>query len=161
MTVAYRVLRPYQVDKHRRDMVVKRHGCIVFRFENDGAPRFWVTGSGCSSAAAFSMDVASRICDDRAAQIRDNDPCSMNGCFVWQPWDVMRSKVLEFFETYEPKDDTPAELYRAAEFKRIAEAAKLIIEQNESELSLMRVAEEALINECIKEMYASIDALKG
>ncbi len=161
MSSMYRVVRPFKYDPHRRELVTQLCGGVVFRLESDGEHRFWVTAARCDLDAYFSMNVATRICDDRAAQIRDNDPCSTNGCFSLQKWEVMRPKVIEFFEKYEPKDDTPAELYRAAEFKRIAETAKLIIEQNESEQGLLRVAEEALVTQSIAGMYAAINNLKG
>jgi hypothetical protein len=157
----YRIVRPYNFNPARAEMEYAPRGGIVFKLQTTEEHKFWVVAAVCPMDTKFSMDVATRLCDKRADQIRENDPNSTNGCFTHQPWPVMRQILLDWCANYRPKDDSPIETYRAHEWNRIATMAHEILAHNRREEAMLEAHKNHLQNEQIKGMYASIDRLKG
>jgi len=157
MTSMYRVLRPLVYNNIRHELTRFPYGGIVFRLEDTGEHEFWVVASYCEHNTRFSMDIASRICDERAALARDNDPHNSNGKFALEPWDEMQHVLLDWFAKYEPKDDTPLELYRAHELNLIATVGRHIILNNEAQTARRDAAQITIDSTQIKDLYANID----
>lgn len=161
MSSFYRVLRPFTFDPSRGETAYLPHGGIVFRLETQEEHKYWMVAAICPLDVKFSMDVATRLCDRRADQIRENDPNATNGCFTLQPWLVMKQVLREWCQNYSPVDDSPIEIYRAHEWHRIADMMTTIEDHNRREEAMLMAHRTYLQNEQIKGMYASIDRLKG
>lgn len=133
MNMFYRFVRPQSFKQHRSAMIALPHGGVCLRFEQLPEGDLFFAHSRCGDNELFSRDVARRVADTRAEQLKKQPEVLkvVRGVpFTWLDTPHLVGAVIERCRSIEPTDTVLIDHYLATELELLATTLEQLLANN-------------------------------